>query len=237
MYGMACTFEEGTEDESQHFAHYPCMGEVSVWHNRNVLTRIGFRFTNHKPMFTERKLVSKQTGETLVQKIYVPNSTHQKRWSDKKEMWSGIHSKHPELQPYIEYLNIQDWTFFMTGTTHYELTQKSARRLAERYFLKLYPYCERMFWVSERFECKDGHHIHALMYCPQEAHFSVYNDMWQIATGNNKYKVNKETLKTEFEGKHSRIQLKRYVKSLGAEGYVAKYILKAHGDYDLYTGV
>ena len=58
------------------------------------------------------------------------------------------------------------WTWFATFTTPYELTLKSARRLVERTgkaWQKLDPTC-RIFWVAERFEVKDGYHLHALVY-------------------------------------------------------------------------
>lgn len=142
-------------------------------------------------------------------------------------------------QSYVNWMGEKDWTFFMTGTTPYELTDKSARRLAERYFLKLQPYCDGMFFVSEKFELKSGMHLHALMNCPYEAPFQTYFNFWQIATGNKPVFNDKGEITrwSGFGNENStcaRIQLKRYDPKLGAEGYCGKYCFKKRGDYDFF---
>ncbi len=149
------------------------------------------------------------------------------------------------LQGYIDYLGTKPWTFFMTGTTPYTLTDKSARRLAERYYQKVQPHCSEMFFVTEKFELRDGMHIHALMNCEDEAPFGMYTDMWQVATGNRWNGLDPVTKKVDWVGfgkneqgkdiKTARIDLQRFQMSLGAEGYCAKYILKQHADFDLLT--
>jgi len=79
-----------------------------------------------------------------------------KRKSRKREMWAE----------YSAFLSKLKWTWFATFTTPYELTLKSARRLVERVadrWRKEDP-TVRVFWVAEKFELKDGYHLHALVH-------------------------------------------------------------------------
>lgn len=138
----------------------------------------------------------------------------------------------------VEYLDTIDWNFFITGTTGYELTLKSARRLAERYHSNLPPK-SLFFWVGESFELKDGYHIHGLIKIPDVPAgkvspilFNRMVDKWQIATGNKVVENDHGALKWEI---WNRIDLQPYMKHVGAHGYCAKYINKSKGDYDLLT--
>jgi len=136
-------------------------------------------------------------------------------------------------QEYIHYLNDQHWDYFLTGTTRYSLSQRSARRLAERYFSMLTSdTTDRMFYVSERFELKDGHHIHALL--RTQTNFTSLIDLWQYATGNSSTLSGAGTFSWHKTG-WNRIQLKTYLPRIGAAGYCSKYILKRSADYDLFA--
>lgn len=67
---------------------------------------------------------------------------------------------------YSEWLQGMKWTWFVTWTTPYELTLPSARRLVERtaHAWRELDHSVRVFWVAERFELKDGYHLHGLVY-------------------------------------------------------------------------
>jgi len=146
-----------------------------------------------------------------------------------------------------EYLDDQSWDFFLTGSTGYSLSLPSARRLAERYFNML-PAGSQLFYVSEKFECKDGYHIHGLLKL-NKSYYSLSNlnrgdlkherpeddlsirrlsALWQTATGN---KRRDDDDKWEI---WNQIDLSPYMKSVGASGYCAKYINKKRSDYDLF---
>lgn len=141
-----------------------------------------------------------------------------------------------KVQDLADYLGSLPWDFFMTGSTGYELTLKSARRLAERYSNNL-PAGSKFFWVAEKFECKDGYHIHGLV---QLAESNLKNDktrsfwtmgqLWQLATGNKCIENDGDKIKWEI---WNQIDNSPYMKGLGATGYCAKYINKRKADYDM----
>jgi hypothetical protein len=132
-----------------------------------------------------------------------------------------------------EWLNRFKWTYFFTLTTGYELTIKSARRLAERWFLLMGVPGSRIFWVCEKNECRDGSHLHGLLYINDNDPLfgsEVFNPFqkciktWQIVSRNNS--------KRRGEYNFNRCQFKRYDEKKGAAGYCAKYLLKKNADYD-----
>jgi uncharacterized protein YjhX (UPF0386 family) len=85
-------------------------------------------------------------------------------------------------EKYSKWLASMRWTWFATFTTPYELTLKSARRLVERtvhQWQKLDP-TVRVFWVAERFELKDGYHLHALVYARNgDKYFGEFLQVYQ----------------------------------------------------------
>lgn len=103
----------------------------------------------------------------------------------------------------------------------------------------------RIFWVCEKFELKDGFHLHALMdITPNEnGRFEIFpqtdtdlftslRECYQVAAGSKK---DKHTGK--FDTYH-RVQFKRYNPKQQAGRYCVKYVLKEQGnrieaDYDL----
>jgi hypothetical protein len=136
-----------------------------------------------------------------------------------------------------EYLDSQPWDFFLTGSTGYELTLPSARRLAERYF-SMMPEGSKFFFVSEKFEAKDGYHIHGLIDLQgsdlrQDRNGTgVLSQLWQLATGNRCISNDSDGIRWEI---WNQIDLRPYMKHVGASGYCAKYINKKQADYDLFT--
>ena len=138
------------------------------------------------------------------------------------------------IQHLADYLGSLPWDFFMTGSTGYELTLKSARRLAERYSNNL-PAGSKLFWVAEKFECKDGYHIHGLVELAQSSlkndprSFWTMGQYWQLATGNKCIQNDKDGIRWEI---WNQIDNSPYMKGLGAHGYCAKYINKKKADYD-----
>jgi hypothetical protein len=117
-----------------------------------------------------------------------------------------------------------DWNYFVTFTTPYYLSLRSARRLMERFWsrsTKTYPGNNQcLFWVAERFECRQGYHIHGLFL--SNAPYKLIIDNYQIVTGSKK------------EGEWSLIELRNYCPKLKGEKYCLKDLLKRHSDYDFY---
>jgi hypothetical protein len=78
----------------------------------------------------------------------------------------------------------QAW--FATLTTQYTLTLPSARRAVQRFadVTKRKGNTIALCWFAERYECKDGYHLHALV--ASNATRSDLNEYWAIATKANK---------------------------------------------------
>jgi len=151
-------------------------------------------------------------------------------------------------QAYIAWLNTLPWTFFLTGSTRYELTLKSNRRLIDRWYngflvepcrsnnytpyfhpgIKTKSSC--LFWVSEPFELKDGCHGHGLLYLPgydpdrDRAIYTKLIDHWQLVTGNG----------GRDRDTWNALNLSLYNPKRGGGGYCSKYIMKDGADYDIF---
>jgi len=142
-------------------------------------------------------------------------------------------------QGYINYLDSIDWTFFLTGTTRYSLTLKSARRLMERWYDAIPVPGSILFWVAEPFELKDGHHTHGLLKLPDEMTgergFRQLIDLWQWATGNKALGNQAGNIEWDKSGWNA-INLQTYNPKRGAGGYCSKYVMKTKADYDLLIG-
>lgn len=137
-------------------------------------------------------------------------------------------------QGYVDYLDTFDWKYFVTGTTRYELTIPSARRLMDRYFDAISSPGDVMFWVAEPFELKDGQHTHALLKCENKEgpEFQQMVDAWQWATG-NKALSNANGIISWDKSKWNGIELKKYDKRRRAGSYCTKYVMKSRADYDI----
>ena len=103
---------------------------------------------------------------------------------------------------------------------------KAARRAMARLysFLKEKYGNVRIFWVAEPFDTKYGYHTHALVYIE---HYlarnmkALLNKAWQVVTGGGGGK------------KYNNTVLKQYDEKLGANYYVAKYMMRNNADYDI----
>jgi hypothetical protein len=118
------------------------------------------------------------------------------------------------------FLDKTEWCYWCTFTTKWELTLPSARRMAEKIYIK---FCSRvgqgdlfqcdnpaMFWAAEPFDLRNGFHIHAL-----------------IRTG-----AEPKQIYTWAKQKYGRAQVLKYEKGKGAHTYCGKYITKRLSDYD-----
>jgi len=133
-------------------------------------------------------------------------------------------------ESYADHLSRTDWDFFCTLTTGYSLTMKSARRLMGNLHDRTSNYGgSQMFWVAEPFDTREGYHTHSLIRLNDRSYKDIENDgrsadfellreSWTIVRGRSKKGY------SDFE---------RYNPALGAAGYVGKYIMKQHSDYDL----
>ena len=138
---------------------------------------------------------------------------------------------------YSNYLASQPWTWFCTMTTGYELTLKSARRLVERTtdnWKKLDPDV-RVFWAAERFECKDGYHLHALVYAPTgPKNIQAFVETYQAMVGNKVVANNGGKLRFDA---WARIDLRKFNPKRAAAKYLVPYMFKEQSkgqgaDYD-----
>ncbi len=152
-----------------------------------------------------------------------------------------IESSRKSKDAWIKYLEHLDWDYWFTGTTGYSLSLKSARRLVNRFYEGLKVDGARMFWVAEKFEVKDGYHVHALVKIPNKygtldpenkmLYLEVLN-MWQSSVGNKA--VSNHDGKIDWKD-WSRVDLQKFDKRRGAGSYCAKYVFKESADYDLLT--
>jgi hypothetical protein len=122
------------------------------------------------------------------------------------------------LDAFASMVNQHEWNFWCTFTTKRELTLKGARRFAQNIALD---FCEptplfnetRLLWAAEPFDCKEGYHIHALIYVPK-----TWKGLKQIETSKRqRYGI------SHYEA---------YDKRLGANHYIGKYISKELSDWD-----
>lgn len=152
-----------------------------------------------------------------------------------------INSSQKYKQSYIDYLQTFPWTYYFTGSTRYELTLKSIRRLMERWYEGFKTDRSFLFWVAEKFECKDGYHGHGLLIIENKyGHLDPDNiflfkgliDHWQLATGNKATSNNDGTIEWD-RSEWNALNLKRYDPKRGAGGYCAKYVFKDNADFDL----
>jgi hypothetical protein len=129
------------------------------------------------------------------------------------------------------WLQGQEWTRFCTFTTPYTLTLPSARRLMENFHSRITEkvfdgVAPRFFWVSEKFECKDGYHTHGLLHYDNTALPQGANDM-EILT--HSFQIVSGAIK---QGKRFRVALNKYNGERAAGRYCSKYLLKRYADYD-----
>jgi len=121
-------------------------------------------------------------------------------------------SSYPNAYDYGKWLEQYDWDYFCTFTTPYELTLKSSRRMMDFLALKFLLGPEsKMFWAAEKFDVKEGYHIHALIQSMMKQHMI-----------SDRYK----------ELYHGRPRVLKYDSNKGGNYYFSKYITKQIIDYD-----
>jgi len=123
-----------------------------------------------------------------------------------------------------QWLDSYRWSYFLTLTTRYELTLKSARRLSAVFYNKVNEISvlnrqnETAFvYFIEAFENKPGYHLHALLH----ANITIKQlyETWQAVTN----------------AKEEGVQYCRvlhFIPEFGASFYVGKYISKKSLDWD-----
>jgi len=127
------------------------------------------------------------------------------------------------------FLDTWKWDYFGTFTTQYELSIKSTRRLMSVYSAQLNLFnCRHglideptlVSWFAEVNPNRGGHHIHALI----KSTISVQDQfqIWQKVSGAQWPK-----------GPSNRVKIESYIRTLGANHYVSKYITKEHCDWDI----
>lgn len=122
-----------------------------------------------------------------------------------------------------EWLDGKKWDTWTTLTTQYELTLPGARRAMIRFqdlTDKIAP--SAVFWVAEKFDCKDGFHLH-----------SLWNFDKAISNKIN-YELFKQSWKTAVNNEKAFCYSEHYQKHFGAHSYLAKYITKGITDYDFF---
>lgn len=135
-----------------------------------------------------------------------------------------------------DWVSTLPWKHFITLTTGYELTLPSARRLNQRLVDRISSEVipgnpVQLFWVAEKFECKDGYHTHGLLNYPEDAFPShcfpaeVLDESFQIVSGARKNGYKK------FHCNFSKYDPKK-----AAARYCSKYLLKRCADWDFIVG-
>jgi hypothetical protein len=118
------------------------------------------------------------------------------------------------------------WTHFVTLTTRYELTEKSARRLVGRWFHRVSEISARrgvpetlIAWFCESHKTRNSQHIHLLLLA--KVQFRELHQEWQVVTGAKK------------SGDSAHCRALSYLTDFGASYYCAKYITKGYNDWDI----
>lgn len=122
------------------------------------------------------------------------------------------------------WLSSQEWSYYATFTTGYELTVSSARRAMHRIHdnLDRIAPCQ-MFWAAEPFDVKEGYHTHALLKVNEGMSYKSIIDLWQKVSKGGK------------NNRWNRIDVQSYDKEKGAGYYLGKYITKRLSDYDFFS--
>jgi hypothetical protein len=121
------------------------------------------------------------------------------------------------------WLNEREWHLWTTLSTGYELTLPGARRSIIRFHdrvSKTNP-CQ-VFWASEKFDVKDGFHLHTL--------WKFQNKIYDKET----YRQFVKDWRTISNTKSANIYSEKYKKDMGAHKYISKYITKQITDYDYF---
>lgn len=122
-----------------------------------------------------------------------------------------------------DWLQKQEWNLWTTLSTGYELTLPSTRRAMIRFHDKVSQTnpCQ-VFWASEKFDAKDGYHLHTLWKFNNKIHdretYQQFVNDWRIVC----------------QTKSANVFSRTYKMDQGAHKYIAKYITKNCTDYDYF---
>jgi hypothetical protein len=123
-------------------------------------------------------------------------------------------------------LDAYRWTHFVTLTTRYELTEKSARRLVGRWFHRVSEISAKrgvpetlIAWFCEAHKTRNSQHIHLLLL--SKCTFQELHREWQVVTGAKK------------QGDTAYLRALSYLSDFGASYYCAKYVTKGFNDWDI----
>lgn len=122
-----------------------------------------------------------------------------------------------------QWLNNQHWNLWTTLSTGYELTLPAARRSMLRFHDKVsQTNPSKVFWAAEKFDVKDGFHLHTLWKFDNKIHdretYQQFVNDWRTCCKTNSANVYSKTYKME----------------MGAHKYISKYITKQVTDYDYF---
>ena len=135
-------------------------------------------------------------------------------------------TKQELIQSMGKFLNERPWHIFGTFTTSYFLSDKQARRLAERVYSDMSnkaPESVTMFWVAETFRGNSDYHLHTLLYV--KGTDSDYT-LEQVKESWNKVS------RSDGEKAQNIIHLDKYDVLRGASYYISKHITSPKIDYD-----
>lgn len=122
-----------------------------------------------------------------------------------------------------QWLNNQQWNLWTTLSTGYELTLPAARRSMLRFHDKVsQTNPSKVFWAAEKFDVKDGFHLHTLWKFDNKIHdketYQKFVNDWR----------------TCCKTKSANVYSKTYKMEMGAHKYISKYITKEVTDYDYF---
>ena len=152
-------------------------------------------------------------------------------------------SKRTELSKYLAGI---EWDYFVTITAKHELTERSARRVMDRYVERVqsagdgsmrYKGTDRdgvTFWVAEPHQ-RTGYHLHALVKLPRRfAKVGRKTKWWFMLNSARRAVGGKPWLNKKGElGLWHRVEVQTY-KGYTASEYVAKYVTKTLVDWDVF---
>lgn len=190
-------------------------------------------------------------------RIYDSQNSAQHIRAEKSSQRKALHDSWSAFaESYISGYVCQDMfgqAWFATLTTQYTLTLPSARRAVQRFVdvAKRKGNKIALCWFAERYECKDGYHLHALV--ASTATRKELNEYWSLATRPNKTHAlqianeNNVSISDAIfasdnephlrELMQSRSNFKPLKPGLRGGAYASKYITKGgyKTDYDILT--
>ncbi len=125
----------------KHIKNHRSRGEVN-----NTFKLPGLTTTNHNINYRTT------AGVSIMKTSDIGNDYGPNIMLNRKQVWA-------------EYLETIPWNKFITLTTSYEMTLKSARRLFERFHndLQIHGQKNWSFWAGEKHKLRDSFHIHGFL--------------------------------------------------------------------------